>query len=54
MSEDDNRQFIQQRNLFDFMRRLLVKRFESSFGSFEQSIKNFKKITENSQKFIQR
>ncbi len=54
MSEDDNRQFIQQRNLFDFMRRLLVKRFESSFGSFEQSIKNFKKITENSQKFIQK
>jgi len=52
MSEDDNRQFHQQRNLFDFMRRLLVKRFESSFGSFEQSIKNFKKITENSQRFI--
>ena len=54
MSEDDNRQFQQQRNLFDFMRRLLVKRFESSFGSFEQSIKNFKKITENSKKFIQK
>lgn len=52
MSEDENRQFQQQRNLFDFMRRLLVKRFESSFGSFEQSIKNFKKATENSQKFI--
>jgi superfamily II DNA or RNA helicase/HKD family nuclease len=52
MSEDDNRQFIQQRNLFDFMRRLLVKRFESSFGSFEQSIRNFKRITKNSQKFI--
>ncbi len=52
LNESDNRQFTQQRNLFDFMRRLLVKRFESSFGSFEQSIKNFKKITENSQKFI--
>ncbi len=52
MSEDDNRQFQQQRNLFDFMRRLLVKRFESSFGSFEQSIENFKKITRDSQKFI--
>ena len=51
-TEDDNREFIQQRNLYDFMRRLLVKRFESSFGSFEQSIKNFKTITENSQKFI--
>jgi len=52
MSENDNRQLQQQRNLFDFMRRLLVKRFESSFGSFEQSIKNFKRITESSKKFI--
>ncbi len=52
LSEDENRQFQQQRNLFDFMRRLLVKRFESSFGAFEQSIKNFKRITENCQKFI--
>ncbi len=52
MSEEENRQFRQQRNLFDFMRRLLVKRFESSFGSFEQSVKNFRRITDNSQKFI--
>ena len=48
----DNFTYYSQRNLFDFMRRLLVKRFESSFGSFEQSIKNFKKITSNSRKFI--
>ncbi|MBU0701257.1 DEAD/DEAH box helicase family protein [bacterium] len=54
LSEKDNRQFIQQRNLYDFMRRLLVKRFESSFGSFEQSIKNFKQITENILKFIEK
>ena len=53
LSMDENFQFIQQRNLFDFMRRLLVKRFESSFGSFEQSVKNFKKITENVLKFIE-
>src|SRR5690606_27097314 len=33
-----NRQFNQQKNLYEFMRRLLVKRFESSFGSFEKSI----------------
>jgi len=45
---------MQQRNLFDFMRRLLVKRFESSFGSFEQSIKNFKHITEKILKFIKK
>ena len=41
MNEDDNRAFQQQRNLFDFMRRLLVKRFESSFGAFEKSIERF-------------
>ncbi|MEI7425526.1 MAG: helicase-related protein, partial [Candidatus Moraniibacteriota bacterium] len=51
-NEDDNRQFTQQRNLFDFMRRMIVKRFESSFGSFEQSIKNFEKITKNVKEFI--
>ncbi len=54
LSEKDNRQFIQQRNLYDFMRRLLVKRFESSFGSFEQSIKNFKKITKHVLEFIEK
>ncbi len=52
LSQNDNRQLMQQRNLFDFMRRLLVKRFESSFGSFEQSIKNFQKILGDSRKFI--
>ena len=52
LSEKDNFEFIQQRNLYDFMRRLLVKRFESSFGSFEQSLKNFKHITESVLKFI--
>lgn len=54
LSKEDNRTFLQQRNLFDFMRRLLVKRFESSFGSFEQSIKNFKKITKKCQEFVDR
>jgi len=44
----------QQKNLYDFMRRLLVKRFESSFGSFEKSIKNFKTITEIVLKFIEK
>ena len=54
LSEKDNRQFIQQRNLYDFMRRLLVKRFESSFGSFKQSIENFKKITKHALEFIEK
>ncbi|MDO9465523.1 MAG: helicase-related protein [bacterium] len=46
LNEQENFQFIQQRNLYDFMRRLVVKRFESSFGSFKRSIENFKRITE--------
>jgi len=50
----ENFQFYQQRNLYDFMRRLVVKRFESSFGSFNQSIENFKKITKDVLKFIER
>jgi len=41
LDETENRQFQQQRNLYDFMRRLLVKRFESSFGAFEKSINRF-------------
>ncbi|MCX6159338.1 MAG: helicase-related protein [Ignavibacteriae bacterium] len=47
-----NFELLQQRNLYNFMRRMLVKRFESSFGSFEQSIKNFLLITETVQEFI--
>ncbi len=54
LTEKENFEFIQQRNLYDFMRRLLVKRFESSFGSFEQSLKNFKHITESALKFIEK
>lgn len=50
----ENREFIQQRNLYDFMRRLLVKRFESSFGSFKKSIENFYRITDNALIFIKK
>ncbi len=53
-SEEDSRRYQQQRNLYDFMRRLLVKRFESSFGAFMQSVKNFKNVTEHCQKFIEK
>ncbi|MGQ9644664.1 MAG: C-terminal helicase domain-containing protein, partial [Ignavibacterium sp.] len=52
--KESNRELIQQRNLFDIMRRLLVKRFESSFGAFQQSIKNFIRITENVLAFIKK
>ncbi|MGB9680875.1 MAG: helicase-related protein, partial [Minisyncoccia bacterium] len=54
LTEKENFEFIQQQNLYDFMRRLLVKRFESSFGSFEQSLKNFRRITESVLKFIEK
>jgi len=54
LDEEGNRLFQQQRNLFDFMRRLLVKRFESSFGSFSQSITNFIKVHDCVKEFIKK
>lgn len=54
LSEDDNREFQQQRNLFDFMRRLLVKRFESSFGAFEKSIQRFLRTNRMVLSFIEK
>lgn len=52
LDEEGNRAFQQQRNLFDFMRRLLVKRFESSFGAFASSIDRFLKVHQLVRKFI--
>ena len=52
LNREENREALIQKNLYDFMRRLLVKRFESSFGAFRQSIENFKRVTEIVQKFI--
>lgn len=54
LSEDDNRTFQQQRNLFNFMRRLLVKRFESSFGAFEKSIQRFLRTNKMVLSFIEK
>jgi len=50
--EEGNRVFQQQRNLYDFMRRLLVKRFESSFGAFDKSIERFLRTHKMVQSFI--
>lgn len=44
LDEEGNFAFLQQRNLYEFMRRLLVKRYESSFGAFAKSIDNFIRI----------
>lgn len=52
LGENDNRQYQQQRNLFDFMRRLIVKRFESSFGAFNQTLTNFLRVTKICRDFI--
>lgn len=53
LDEKENRQFQQQSNLYEFMRRLLVKRFESSFGAFDKSIGNFIRVHECVLKFIE-
>lgn len=50
--QEQNRELLQQRNLFNIMRRLVVKRFESSFGSFEKTISNFKRINRTVLEFI--
>ncbi len=50
---EGNRTFQQQRNLFDFMRRLLVKRFESSFGAFQKTIERFIHVHEVVIQFIE-
>ena len=52
LGEEENRTYQQQRNLYEFMRRLLVKRFESSFGAFAKSIANFERIHERVLEFI--
>jgi len=54
VDKEKNRELIQQRNLFDIMRRLIVKRFESSFAAFKRSIETFKHINEDVLKFIEK
>ena len=54
LDEEGNFTFQQQRNLYEFMRRLLVKRFESSFGAFAKSVNNFIRIHSIVLDFIKR
>lgn len=49
---EENRQLHTQKNTTVFMKRLLVKRLESSFGSFEKSIENQISTTETILEFI--
>ncbi len=52
LDEKSNRALQQQQNLYDFMRRLLVKRFESSFGAFSKSIDRFLHVHKLVRSFI--
>ncbi|MGI5823086.1 MAG: helicase-related protein [Dethiobacteria bacterium] len=54
LDERGNFAYLQQRNLYEFMRRLLVKRFESSFGAFAKSMANFGRIHAIILDFIQK
>ncbi len=54
LSSDGHRELMLQTNLYDFMRRLLVHRFESSFGAFAQSLENFLTIHQKALAFIKR
>ncbi|MCS7278165.1 MAG: helicase, partial [Aquificaceae bacterium] len=54
--DEEKEEFIRlyQRNLYEFMRRLMVKRFESSFGAFLQSLRNFKEVHETAREFAEK
>ena len=52
--EKDSFTYESQKNLYDFMRRLLVKRFESSFGAFCDSVKRFLDIHDLALQFIKK
>ena len=54
LNDKENRDSTYQSNLYDLMRRLLVKRFESSFGAFKKSIDRFLETHEMILGFIEK
>ncbi len=52
--QEAHRESIQQKNLYSFMCRLLVRRFESSFGAFARSIGKFLESHERAREFIRK
>lgn len=54
LDEAENFEYQFQSNLLDFMKRLLVKRFESTFYSFAKSLSNFIKINDKILTFIKK
>ncbi|NMA46112.1 MAG: helicase [Lentisphaerae bacterium] len=53
-SQELHRESVQQKNLYSFMCRLLVRRFESSFGAFARSIDKFIESHEQAREFIRK
>ncbi|MGC8872611.1 MAG: helicase-related protein [Caldimicrobium sp.] len=51
---EDSFLYTYQKNLYDLMRRHLVKRFESSFGAFYKSLKNFKDTNQKALEFAKK
>lgn len=45
---------VSQESLYNLMRRLLVKRFESSFGAFKKSIENFVRVHKIALEFVKK
>lgn len=54
LDREENLEYLSQRNLYEFMRRLLVKRFESSFAAFECSLQSFLRINRKALAFIEK
>ncbi|MDO3651395.1 hypothetical protein, partial [Nocardia mangyaensis] len=52
--KEDSFLILNQKNLYDFMRKLLIKRFESSFGAFYSSLENFIKVYKSALNFAER
>lgn len=53
-SRDISFLYTQQKNLYEFVRRMLVKRFESSFASFYASLHNIHRVNVSVLNFINR
>jgi len=54
LTKEEQFLYTYQKNLYDFMRRLLVKRFESSFGAFRESILRFRDIHKTALEFVRK
>ncbi|MFN3976330.1 MAG: helicase-related protein [Aquificaceae bacterium] len=52
--EVDEFERLSQENLYNFMKKLLVKRFESSISAFYESVKRFKELNESALRMIEK